>query len=217
MKKAESIDAYIRQFPGPVQKLLLTMRHTIQQAAPEATEKISYGMPTFYAMGNLVYFAGYARHIGFYPSSTGIKAFESQFKSYKYSKGAVQFPIDKPLPIALIKRIVKYRLTENLAWALEKERKKQLKICKQGHQFYKSSDCPVCPICAKESEQNLFMAGKLPTPAVRALRNKQIHNIKDLSKYTESEILSLHGIGPSSIPILRQALRAQKKSFKKEV
>ncbi len=215
MKKVESMDAYIRQFPPSVQKLLHTMRHTIQQAAPVATEKISYGMPTFYAAGNLVYFAAYAKHIGFYPSSSGIKAFASQFKSYKHSKGAVQFPIDKALPIGLIKRIVKYRLKENLAWALEKERKKQLRICKQGHQFYKSSDCPVCPTCAKEMQQNLFMAGKLSGPAVRALNNKKIQTLQHLSKYTEAEILALHGIGPSAMPILKKELRAQGRSFKK--
>lgn len=215
MKKVQSIDDYIKDFPKPVQALLHTMRKTIQQAAPDATEKISYGMPTFYEAGNLVYFAAYARHIGFYPSSSGIKAFAQEFKNYKFSKGAVQFPLDKPLPLALIKRIVRYRVKENHAWALAKEKKKQVRICKQGHTFYKSSDCPVCPICAKEAQQNLFMADKLSAPAVRALSNKKIHNLQHLAKYTEAEIRALHGIGPSALSILKKALLAQRSSFKR--
>jgi uncharacterized protein YdhG (YjbR/CyaY superfamily) len=89
------------------------IRETIQEAAPEAIEKISYQMPTFYLKGNLVHFAAYKKHIGFYPAPSGIEAFIAQIKVYKYAKGSVQFPIDQPIPYGLITDIVKYRVKEN--------------------------------------------------------------------------------------------------------
>ncbi len=107
-----TIDQYIATYPTEVQALLTTMRETIQAAAPSATEKISYGMPTFYLNGNLVHFAAYKHHIGFYPAPSGLKAFESEINQYKNSKGAVQFPIDKPLPLDLVDGIVRYRVGE---------------------------------------------------------------------------------------------------------
>ena len=113
-KPFTSIDEYIRTFPKPVQKKLLELRRTIKELAPDAEEKISYQMPTFYLNGNLVHFAAYAKHIGFYPTSSGISAFESKLTKYKYSRGAVQFPIEEPLPIGLIKQIVKFRVAENM-------------------------------------------------------------------------------------------------------
>lgn len=86
----------------------------IKKSAPEAEEKISYQIPTFYLNGNLIHFAGYKNHIGFYPTSSGIKAFKKELSKYKNSKGSVQFPLDEKLPLALIKKIVKYRVKENL-------------------------------------------------------------------------------------------------------
>jgi uncharacterized protein YdhG (YjbR/CyaY superfamily) len=113
-KKAEyaSIDQYIALYPPAVQASLRGLRTTIKAAAPEATERISYRMPTFFLGENLVHFAAYGKHIGFYPTPSGITAFMEELKGYKCSKGAVQFPLDKPLPLDLIHRIVIFRVDE---------------------------------------------------------------------------------------------------------
>jgi uncharacterized protein YdhG (YjbR/CyaY superfamily) len=110
----QSVDEYIRSFPELIQKKLEQMRGVIKKQAPQAEEKISYQMPTFYLNGNLVHFAGYSKHIGFYPTPGAIEAFKDELSKYKYSKGAVQFPLDKPLPLALIRKIVKFRVEENM-------------------------------------------------------------------------------------------------------
>ena len=109
-----SIDEYIAQFPEEIQQKLQEIRAVIHAAAPEATEKISYQMPTFYLRGNLVHFAAFKKHIGFYPVPSGIAAFEEELAPYKRSKGAVQFPLDQPIPTELIGRIVQFRVAENL-------------------------------------------------------------------------------------------------------
>jgi uncharacterized protein YdhG (YjbR/CyaY superfamily) len=111
----DSIDTYISQFPTEVQTLLTQMRQTIQKAAPNATEAISYQIPTFKLNGNLVHFAGFKRHIGFYPGAAGIAAFQEELTGYKSAKGSVQFPLDKPLPLALVKKIVKFRVEQALS------------------------------------------------------------------------------------------------------
>ena len=110
----KTIDAYISQFSPDLQATLQTLRKVIQEAAPGATEKISYQMPTFYLNGNLVHFAAFQHHIGFYPAPSGIDAFKQELAAYKGSKGAVQFPLDKPLPLDLIAEIVQYRVDENM-------------------------------------------------------------------------------------------------------
>ena len=111
-----TIDGYIAGFPAETQKALREMRALIQSTAPGATETISYAIPTFDLNGrHLVHFAGYARHIGFYPIPTGIEAFKAALKPYKQGKGSVQFPLDQPLPVDLIRRIVEFRVKENLA------------------------------------------------------------------------------------------------------
>ena len=115
---------YIAGFPETVQQTLTKLRLTIKKAAPKAEEVISYRMPAFKYYGVLVYFAGYKNHIGFYPTSSGIKAFRQEFSNYKWSKGAVQFPIDKPLPVSLISKIVKFRVKENVEKANAKSKKK---------------------------------------------------------------------------------------------
>jgi uncharacterized protein YdhG (YjbR/CyaY superfamily) len=109
-----TIDEYIASMPPEIQKLLKQMRETIKAAAPDATEKISYQMPTFFLKGNLVHFAAFKNHIGFFPVPSGIEAFKEELANYKGSKGAVQFPLDQPLPLGLVTRIVKFRITENL-------------------------------------------------------------------------------------------------------
>lgn len=112
-QKFKTIDNYIESFPKDVQKILQEIRRTIREAAPKAEEVINYQIPTFKLNGNLVHFAAFKNHIGFYPGSKAIKVFTKEFSSYKSSKGAVQFPIEKQMPLALIKKIVKYRVKEN--------------------------------------------------------------------------------------------------------
>jgi uncharacterized protein YdhG (YjbR/CyaY superfamily) len=109
----QNIDNYITLFSEEVQGKLKKLRATIKAAAPEAIEKISYQMPTFYLNGNLVHFAAYKNHIGFYPTPSGIEHFKDELFAYKTSKGAIQFPIDQPLPLELVARIVKLRVVEN--------------------------------------------------------------------------------------------------------
>ena len=121
-----TIDEYIAGFPEDIQKKLQEIRATIKSAAPDAQEKISYQMPTFYLKGNLVHFAAYTTHIGFYPAPSGIEAFKNELSAYKNSKGAVQFPINEPLPLDLIRRITIYRVAENLKRAGEKTTKKKV-------------------------------------------------------------------------------------------
>lgn len=107
------IDSYIRKFPPDVQEKLEQMRLTIRLGAPEAQERISYQMPTFYLGSNLVHFAAYKNHIGFYPAPSGVEAFKERLAGYKCSKGAIQFPLNQPLPTDLILEIVKFRVEEN--------------------------------------------------------------------------------------------------------
>jgi uncharacterized protein YdhG (YjbR/CyaY superfamily) len=113
-KGPETIDEYIKAFPRDIQERLRAMRKTIHAAAPEAEERISYQMPTFYLRGNLVHFAAFRSHIGFYPVPSGILAFKKELAAYATSKGGVQFPLDQPLPLALLARIVKFRVAENM-------------------------------------------------------------------------------------------------------
>lgn len=110
-----SIDGYIADYPPDIQERLEAMRRTIREAAPEAKEIISYQMPTFYLNGNLVHFAAFKQHIGFYPAPSGIEAFREELAAYKGAKGSVQFPLDQPLPLELVRRITAFRAEENLA------------------------------------------------------------------------------------------------------
>ncbi|MES2621731.1 MAG: DUF1801 domain-containing protein [Bacteroidota bacterium] len=120
--KAKNVDEYIAVFPKATQQLLVHMRAAIKKAAPDAEEVISYGMPGYKLSGVLVYFAGYENHIGFYATPSGNSAFTKQLSAYKTGKGSVQFPLDKPLPISLIIKIVKYRVKENLQKAKAKKK-----------------------------------------------------------------------------------------------
>jgi len=121
--KAKSIDEYISNSPKDLQEKLKQMRAAIKAAAPQATEKISYLMPTFYLEGNLVHFAALKNHIGFYPTPSGVQAFIKETSKYASTKGAIQFPLDEPLPLKLVGRIVKFRVAENLKRAeLKKSR-----------------------------------------------------------------------------------------------
>ncbi len=118
----KDVDEYISRFPREVQRILEEVRATIKKAAPGAEEVISYQMPAFKFHGVLVYFAGYKKHIGFYPTSSGIETFRKELSVYKSAKGSVQFPIDSPLPLNLVRKIVKYRVRENLERANAKKK-----------------------------------------------------------------------------------------------
>jgi uncharacterized protein YdhG (YjbR/CyaY superfamily) len=111
--KPASVEEYIASFPPETQAILQEIRATIKKAAPDAEETISYGMPAFKWKGPLVYYAAYKTHIGFYPTATGIAAFQKEIAQYKSSKGAVQFPVGQPVPLALIKKMVQFKLKEN--------------------------------------------------------------------------------------------------------
>ena len=110
--KNETIDAYISSYDEVVQPILKELRRVIKEEAPDATEKISYQMPTFYLNGNLVHFAVQKNHIGFYPAPSGVAAFKEELTEYKTSKGAIQFPLTKPIPYELVRRIVRFRVEE---------------------------------------------------------------------------------------------------------
>ena len=110
---ANSIDEYIADFPLETQKALQEVRALIRASAPEAIETISYAIPTFDLHGHLVHFAGYEKHVGFYPTGSGVEAFKEELKPYKSGKGSVQFPLGQPLPTDLIRRIVELRVQEN--------------------------------------------------------------------------------------------------------
>lgn len=111
----KTIDAYIAGFPKEIQQRLEEVRTAIRKAAPEARETISYAIPTFTLNGNLVHFAAFKNHIGFYATPTGHEAFKEELSVYKQGKGSVQFPLEKPLPLNLISRIVKFRVEQNLS------------------------------------------------------------------------------------------------------
>lgn len=178
MKSTKTIEEYISGHSSDVQAKLRAIRAIVHKNAPEAEEKISYGLPTFALYGNLIHFGAFKNHIGLYATPSGNKAFKKELSKYKASKGSVQFPLHEPLPLNLIARIVKYRVAENL--------KKKPK-----------SELP-----------------KMSAPATRALRGAGIQTLKDLSRWTEKDLLKLHGVGPSTIPIVRKALKARGLSLK---
>jgi uncharacterized protein YdhG (YjbR/CyaY superfamily) len=126
MAAFKTMDEYIDTFPKDVRRILNELRRTIKEAAPEAEETINYQIPTFTLNGNLVHFAAFENHIGFYPTPSGMEAFKQELSEYKGAKGSVQFPINEPLPLPLIRRIVEYRVKENL------ERKPQKKKAPRG-------------------------------------------------------------------------------------
>lgn len=125
MEKFKSVDEYITSFPKNVQEILDELRKAIKESAPEAEEVISYGMPAFKLNGVLVYFAAHKNHIGLYPTASGITAFNKELSSYKHTKGTIQFPIDRPIPFDIVKRIVKFKVKENQAKFKNKLKRKK--------------------------------------------------------------------------------------------
>lgn len=212
MTKVESsVDQYIKNFPDSTVKLLQEVRNTIRKLVPEAEETIKYGIPTFMYHGNLVHYAGYKNHIGFYPGASGIEAFKDKFKQYEWSKGAVQFPLDKPMPLKLIAQIVQYRIQQNIQ---KSKQAKQPRTCANGHRYIKTSDCPACPQCEANRKPRSGFLSTLSAPARRALEKKGITTLKKLSKCTEEDILQLHGVGKTTIPKLIAALQSEGLGFK---
>ena len=124
---AKNIDDYIARYPAEVQAILQSIRETIQKAAPESKETISYMMPTFRLEGNLVHFAAFKNHIGLYPAPSGIDQFRDELSKYEFSKGTIRFPIDQPIPLDLVTKIVQYRVQENLEKAVAKKNKAKSK------------------------------------------------------------------------------------------
>ena len=120
----DSIDQYIASFPEETQKILEEIRSTVKAAAPEAEEKISYQMPTFFLNGNLIHFAAFKNHIGIYPTPSGTQAFKDEISRYQGAKGSIRLPIDEPMPLELIGKIVKFRVAENLTKAKAKGKSK---------------------------------------------------------------------------------------------
>jgi len=114
-KEYKTIDEYIALFPKDIQKILQQLRLAIRDSAPDAVEAINYQMPTFKLNGNLVHFAAAKSHIGFYPTPSAIEAFEEELSDYEVSKGTVRFPMNKPIPLDLVKRIVRFRVKENMS------------------------------------------------------------------------------------------------------
>ena len=125
-KAPATIDEYVADFPKNIQEVLEKLRATIRKAAPGAEETINYAIPTFTLNGNLVHFAAFKNHIGFYPAPSGIEAFKKELSVYEGAKGSIKFPIDKPLPLALITKIVKFRAKENTDRTIAKKNKQSV-------------------------------------------------------------------------------------------
>lgn len=121
---AASIDQYISEAPQEVQERLKNLRAVIKSEVPDAQERIAYAMPTFSQEGNLVHFAYFKKHIGFFPAPSGIENFQEELAKYKTSKGTIQFPLDEEIPMNLVREIVRFRLKENLAKAASRRKKK---------------------------------------------------------------------------------------------
>jgi uncharacterized protein YdhG (YjbR/CyaY superfamily) len=191
---ASSVDAYIAEFPPEVQQVLQEMRNLIKAAAPDATEAISYAMPTFDLNGkHLVHFAAFKHHIGLYPTPTGVEAFKADLAPYKTSKGAVQFPLGQPLPTDLIRRIVAFRVAESMA--------------------RKAAKAPARAAApAADTPADDFPAG-ISQPARRALASAGYTRLDQLTQVTEKDLLQLHGMGPKALGQLKDALAARGKSF----
>ena len=203
---SSAVTHYITNCPHQSQEKLHQLRAFIRNVIPEAEEVISYQMPAYKYHGMLVYFAGYEKHIGFYPTGSGIKHFEAMLTDYKFSKGTIQFKLDHDLPIDLIEQIITFRVAENL----NKAQKKKLHTCVNGHNFKKSSECRTCPICEKETKLANPFLEKFSAPARRALEKEGIITLEKLAFYKPEQLLQLHGFGPSSLKVIDELLNTNK-------
>lgn len=189
------IDIYLKRFHGIRLKRLLEMHSILQKAIPEAEECISYGMPAYRMSKDLVYFAGNKEHIGFYPTSSGIKKFKHELADWKYSKGAIQFPYEHKLPKGLITRIARMRQKE-----VEESMKKQCRLKSdplQSRSYEKA---------ILKMEERLRNSG-LAKPALRTLIDHDITTVKALTKLDTNTLHLMHGIGPKALVIIQKLLK----------
>jgi uncharacterized protein YdhG (YjbR/CyaY superfamily) len=188
-KKGNPIVEYISGQPKNVREILLRLRELILEEVPDAEELMKYRMPTFFRKENLVHFAAYAHHIGFYPTPSAIAKFSREFTGYTWARGSIQFPLDKPFPFDLVRKMVRFRVAEVAEKIKAKERSKTPRA------------------------QVLFQG--LAAPARRALSRAGISGYKELSGMRERELRELHGIGPSAVQYLRSCLKEAGLDFRK--
>ena len=189
-------DAYFQSFTGLQLERLKEMHSILQAALPDAEECISYGMPAFRMSQVLVYFAGNAHHVGFYPTSSGIRAFKEELGKWKFSKGAIQFPYEQKLPRQLIKRIANMRMKEVGGSAKKKC------LLKRDTRASKRYDSAI-----QKMEIAILKAG-LSKPALRALIDHDIQTVKSLRTFDDSALLSMHGIGPKALQIIKRLIHS---------
>ena len=195
---ASNIDGFIRCFPTSIQKKLDQIRKAVRKMAPQATEAISYGIPTFRLNGVLLHFSAYDTHIGFYPGPGAIDAFGEACKPYRTGKGTLQFSLTGPLPMGLIRDIIRYRIEQQKL----KSKKKEI-VCAKGHRFIRTSSCRACPKCADHTKKTDGYPKSLAAPARRALAAAGIRKPSDLNGWTMEDLSLLHGIGPNALAVLR--------------
>lgn len=186
MQAFDNTEAYIAAQDISVRERLEKIRKAIRSVAPHAEESISYGMPAFKYLGPLVYFAAFKNHIGFFPTGSGVRQFEGELGGYSYSKGTIQFPHNKAIPIALIKKITAFRVKENEDKAASKKKK--------------TKSNSATPKTAKA------LVPGLSAPATRALEAAGISSLPQLATFSREQLLALHGLGPSAIPRIEKAL-----------
>lgn len=214
-----TVAKYLDYWPAPQKKILIIVRDCIKKAAPEGEDVMSYAMPAVLFDGKRVWYGGWEHHYSIYVPQV-MAQYKNELKQYKTSKSAINFPWDEPVPVALITRIAQsvMALPGKSAKAKLKSAKdpKSKRVCKNGHTFYKSSDCPTCPQCekAKMAAKPFFV--ELSAPARRALENAGITSANKLALYSRKAILNLHGMGPSSMPKLEAILKKEKLTFKAE-
>ncbi len=192
IKNASTVDEYLATVPSEARAALQKIRTQVKKLVPQATEKISYGMPTFFAHRALVGYAAHKDHCSFYPwSGVTLKNLTKELAGFETSAGTVRFTVDKPLPAALIKKIVQARLLEHAE---------------------KDAASPKKHSASSEGFEHL--AG-VAAPARRALSNAGIRTLADLAKHREKDVAELHGMGPKALGILRAEMKRAKLSFKK--
>ena len=188
------IDIYLQHFDGQKLEKLQEMRKILQKALPEAEECISYGMPAFRMSKVLVYFAGNKEHVGFYPTSSGIRKFEQELGDWKYSKGTIQFPYEKKLPKDLIMRIARMRKEE-----VEQVSQKKCKLKANPIKIHEYDQ-------AISKMADTIRNSGLPKPALRALIDKDVRTINALKRLDRNTLHSMHGIGPKAMEIINSLL-----------